>query len=478
MEFNSLATDKNWQKYSLEEICLKITSGGTPSRQNPKLYKNGNINWIKTKELNNGYIFESEEKITEEAIKRSSAKLLPVNTILLAMYGATVGELGILGKEMACNQACCALIIDPKKADYRFIFYLLRLYKKEIQSLATGAAQQNLSAKTIKEFSFYIPNLEKQKKIADILSELDKKIDLNTQINQTLEQIAQALFKSWFVNFDPVRAKVQALSDGLSLEQAELAAMQAISGKTSEELTALSQAQPERYAELAETAKAFPCEMVVVDGVEVPKGWGLKPFGSLLENTIGGDWGKEEEDEKHTENVFVFRGTDLPNVQTNEFDAIPKRYIAKNKLRSRKAKYGDIIIEVSGGSKNQPTGRSLLITKNLLCNFNLPIIPASFCRLFTPINEKIAVLLACHLKMIYTQGKTWEYQVQSTGISNFQTKNFLENELVIIPDENIFNTFYEKVGVIFEKMASNENMLLSKTRDLLLPRLLNGEIQL
>ncbi|HHF4386582.1 restriction endonuclease subunit S [Haemophilus influenzae] len=272
MAFNSLATDKNWQKYSLEEICLKITSGGTPSRQNPKLYKNGNINWIKTKELNNGYIFESEEKITEEAIKKSSAKLLPVNTILLAMYGATVGELGILGKEMACNQACCALIIDPKKADYRFIFYLLRLYKKEIQSLATGAAQQNLSAKTIKEFSFYIPNLEKQKKIADILSELDKKIDLNTQINQTLEQIAQALFKSWFVDFDPVRAKVQALSDGLSLEQAELAAMQAISGKTPEELTALSQTQPDRYAELAETAKAFPCEMVEVDGVEVPKG--------------------------------------------------------------------------------------------------------------------------------------------------------------------------------------------------------------
>ncbi|HHF1961915.1 TPA: hypothetical protein ACPJNL_001017 [Haemophilus influenzae] len=291
-----------------------------------------------------------------------------------------------------------------------------------------------------------------------------------------MELIAQALFKSWFVDFDPMRAKAQALSDGMSLEQAELAAMQTISGKTPEELTALSQTQPERYAELAETAKAFPCEMVEVDGVEVPKGWELKPFGSLLENTIGGDWGKEEEDEKHTENVFVFRGTDLPNVQTNEFDAIPKRYIAKNKLKSRKAKYGDIIIEVSGGSKNPPTGRSLLITKNLLCNFNLPIIPASFCRLFTPINEKIAVLLACHLKMIYTQGKTWEYQVQSTGISNFQTKNFLENELVVIPDENIFNAFYEKVGVIFEKMTSNENMLLSKTRDLLLPRLLNGKI--
>ena len=373
------------------------------------------------------------------------------------------------------------IVMSAKEPEFDedYIYYFARLpeFREFAQQRMVGTSgRQRVAWQDLADFEFIFPPKEQRKKAAALLNIYDQKIDLNTQINQTLEEIAQALFKSWFVDFDPVRAKVQALSDGMSLEQAELAAMQAISGKKTEELTALSQTQPERYAELAETAKAFPCEMVEVDGVEVPKGWELKPFGSLLENTIGGDWGKEEEDEKHTENVFVFRGTDLPNVQTNEFDAIPKRYIAKNKLKSRKAKYGDIIIEVSGGSKNQPTGRSLLITKNLLCNFNLPIIPASFCRLFTPINEKIAVLLACHLKMIYTQGKTWEYQVQSTGISNFQTKNFLENELVVIPDENIFNAFYEKVGVIFEKMTSNENMLLSKTRDLLLPRLLNGEI--
>ena len=98
-----------------------------------------------------------------------------------------------------------------------------------------------------------------------------------------MEQISQALFKSWFVDFDPVRAKVQALSDGLSLEQAELAAMQTISGKTPKELTTLSQTQPERYAELAETAKAFPCEMVEVDGGEVPKGWEYCTFGDVAE---------------------------------------------------------------------------------------------------------------------------------------------------------------------------------------------------
>ena len=465
----------NWKEYKLEDAleCLIYYRGKTPEKTI------SGIPLITAKIVKKGKIETPTEFIAKENYKSWMVRGLPKVGDIVLTTEAPLGEVAQLDN---CNVALAQRIVTLRGKkdllDNDFLLYLLQsdFIQHQLEARSSGSTVKGIKQSELRKIILKFPSLAKQKEIALKIKILDKKIQLNTQINQTLEQIAQALFKSWFVDFDPVRAKVQALSDGLSLEQAELAAMQAISGKTPEELTALSQTQPDRYAELAETAKAFPCEMVEVDGVEVPKGWGLKPFGSLLENTIGGDWGKEEEDEKHTENVFVFRGTDLPNVQTNEFDAIPKRYIAKNKLKSRKAKYGDIIIEVSGGSKNQPTGRSLLITKNLLCNFNLPIIPASFCRLFTPINEKIAVLLACHLKMIYTQGKTWEYQVQSTGISNFQTKNFLENELVVIPDENIFNAFYEKVGVIFEKMASNENMLLSKTRDLLLPRLLNGEI--
>ena len=455
MAFNSLATDKNWQKYSLEEICLKITSGGTPSRQNPKLYKNGNINWIKTKELNNGYIFESEEKITEEAIKKSSAKLLPVNTILLAMYGATVGELGILGKEMACNQACCALIIDPKKADYRFIFYLLRLYKKEIQSLATGAAQQNLSAKTIKEFSFYIPNLEKQKKIADILSELDKKIDLNTQINQTLEQIAQALFKSWFVDFDPVRAKVQALSDGLSPEQAELAAMQAISGKTPEELTALSQTQPDRYAELAETAKAFPCEMVEVDGVEVPKGWELSTIGDCYD-VVMGQSPKGETYNENKQGMLFYQGRaefgwrfPTPRLFTTD----PKRIAEQNSiLMSVRAPVGDINIALEKCCIGR--GLAALQHKSKNLSFGLYQIQS----------------IKPELDLFNGEGTVFG-SINQANLKNIQ---------IINPDEKFIQLFEKYLSSCDSKIMNNEieNNALKEIRDLLLPRLLSGEIQL
>ena len=462
MIFNILASNKNWHKYSLEEICLKVTSGGTPSRKNPKLYENGNINWVKTKELNNGYIWESEEKITEEAVRKSSAKLLPVNTILLAMYGATVGELGVLGKEMACNQACCALIIDPKKADYRFIFYLLRLYKKEIQSLATGAAQQNLSAKTIKEFCFYIPSLEKQTEIADILSELDKKIQLNTQINQTLEQIAQALFKSWFVDFDPVRAKVQALSDGLSLEQAELAVMQTISGKTPEELTALSQTQPERYAELAETAKAFPCEMVEVDGGEVPKGWELKALSDIGQIICGKTPSKSNKE---------FYGNDVP------FIKIPDMH---NQVFITQTTDNLSVAGANSQSKKYIPPKSICVsciaTVGLVSMTSKPSHTNQQINSIIPNDEQTSEFLYLSLKQPSMTKYLKDLASGGSATLNLNTSTFSKIE-IMTPSKEIIDIFHNKVVYAFEKVLSNsiENKRLAEIRDLLLPNLLNGE---
>lgn len=197
----------DWQIQSIGDICSKITSGGTPSRKNNGFYKNGIHPWIKTKELQGGWIYDAEEYITDEALEKSSAKLLPQNTILLAMYGATVGELGILAREMACNQACCAMTVNSDKADYRYLFYLLLHQKAQIKVLASGSAQQNLSVTQIENFRFPYPPLREQKAIADVLSSLDDKIEHNRRMIETLEAMGKALFQSWFVNFDPVRAK-------------------------------------------------------------------------------------------------------------------------------------------------------------------------------------------------------------------------------------------------------------------------------
>ena len=312
--------------------------------------------------------------------------------------------------------------------------------------------------------------------IAKVLSDIAGKVELNTQANQTLEQIAQAIFKSWFVDFEPVIAKMAVLEAGGTAEQAELAAMSAISAKDEAALKQLQAEQPEAYAKLAQTAALFPSAMEESELGEIPEGWNYKPFGDLLEKTIGGDWGKEVPDTKHTEEVRILRGTDLPNVHAGNDSGVPLRYVEKKKLKTRQLQDGDIVIEVSGGSPTQPTGRSIFISQNILDRLKKPTEPASFCRLFRPLDEKIGLLLSTHLTKIYADGKTWLYQNQSTGISNFQTKVFLEKELVAVPGEKLVNTFYQQVRPLFDRMHSSENQRLANLRDALLPKLLSGDL--
>ena len=199
----------DWEIKSIVDVCQRVTSGGTPSRRVPAYYEGGIWPWVKTQELQNGWIDDTEEHITGDAVFASSAKVLPTDTILVAMYGATVGQLGILRRPMTCNQACCALITDPSKADFRFLFFQLLQIREELKSLATGAAQQNLSGVLIKNLRLPFPPIEEQRAIAHILGTLDDKIELNRRRNQTLEAMARALFKDWFVDFGPVRAKLE-----------------------------------------------------------------------------------------------------------------------------------------------------------------------------------------------------------------------------------------------------------------------------
>lgn len=135
---------------------LKTTSGGTPSRTNNKFY-NGQIPWIKSKELPNGFVLTTEERITSDAIKNSSAKLLPAFSVLIAMYGATVGELGISTTESTCNQAIAAVPQTPTYP-YTFLYSFFNSIKNDLINLAVGAAQQNISQVLIQELQIPKPS--------------------------------------------------------------------------------------------------------------------------------------------------------------------------------------------------------------------------------------------------------------------------------------------------------------------------------
>ncbi len=177
---------------------FKIKTGGTPSRTRPDFYIGGTIPWVKTQELTDKRIYNTSEKITLEAVTKSNAKVFPAGSVLLAMYGATVGKLGRLGIPAATNQACAAFIPN-ENSNQDYLYYLLLKNRRKIISEAVGAAQQNLSLDKIRSFEFEFPDLETQKKIAEILSAYDEKIENNNSIIKNLEAMAQIIFDEWFI---------------------------------------------------------------------------------------------------------------------------------------------------------------------------------------------------------------------------------------------------------------------------------------
>ena len=311
-----------------------------------------------------------------------------------------------------------------------------------------------------------LPPLPEQKAIAHVLGSLDDKIELNRRMNETLEGMAQALFKSWFVDFDPVIDNALAAGNPIPepLAQRAETRRQALANGTANR----------------ESAQAFPASFRFTEELGwIPEGWEVKPFESLLEKTIGGDWGKENEDEKHSIPAVIIRGTDMPSLSSGNISSAPTRWVEPKKFASRELKDADIVIEISGGSPKQPTGRSLFITDNILDRLGGKVEPASFCRKFSPHNKEFGLLGALHLKHIYDEGKMWEYQNQSTGISNFQTKTFLSSELLSLPESpEVLAIFYAKVRPLIDKLTNNQQIHLAKLRDVLLPKLISGELRI
>ncbi|EOX4865939.1 TPA: restriction endonuclease subunit S [Haemophilus influenzae] len=347
---------------------------------------------------------------------------------------------------------------------FYYYFFSSRLGKNTMDKIIEqGAGAAGIRGSDLAKLEVPYIGYSKQKEIADSLYSFDQKIQLNTQINQTLEQIAQALFKSWFVDFDPVRAKAQALSDGMSLEQAELAAMQAISGKTAEELTALSQTQSDRYTELAETAKAFPCEMVEVDGVEVPRGWEMKALSDLGQIICGKTPSKSNKE---------FYGDDVP------FIKIPDMH---NQVFITQTTDNLSVVGANYQSKKYIPAKSICVsciaTVGLVSMTSKPSHTNQQINSIIPDDEQSCEFLYLSLKQPSMTKYLKDLASGGTATFNLNTSTFSKIE-IITPSKEIIYIFQKKVVSIFEKTLSNsiENKRLTEIRDLLLPRLLNGEI--
>lgn len=188
-----------FRKWFIEEVrqdvllgnVVETTSGGTPSRKCEEYYQNGIIDWVKSKELNRSYLLKTEEKITVEAVGNSSAKFLPANSVLIAMYGATVGEYAIIAKEMTCNQAVCALKPNDNYP-YTYLYLWAKFMQDEFLNLACGAAQQNISQVLIKQQQV-CSDVDAVKQFHSIVEPFFEKLKQNEMQLSSLEEMKHVI---------------------------------------------------------------------------------------------------------------------------------------------------------------------------------------------------------------------------------------------------------------------------------------------
>lgn len=416
-----------WKITNIGSLCNRVCSGGTPKSTN-NAYYNGNIPWLNTKEVNFNRIYDTEKNITQLGLENSSAKWISENSVIVAMYGATAGKVAITKIPITTNQACCNLSINSEIADYNFVYYFLCSKFYELSLLANGGAQQNLNAQIIKDFPIKIPvNLSDQRKIAGILSALDAKIENNNKINANLEAQAQALFKSWFVDFTPFKD------------------------------------QPFVDSELG----------------PIPQGWKVGKYEDIILDTLAGDWGKEKITGNYTHEVACVRGCDFQDMNNGYRGNTPQRYILEKNYSTKRLLPQDLIIEISGGTLTVSTGRACLVSKEMLEKYDNNLVCTNFCKVIRPLDGYSAY---CYYSWLhkYNNRVMFGYENGSSGLKNFRFKDFLTKEPLLIPPKADLIKFQHIIKLLQQKKQTNgtESTKLAALRDTLLPKLMSGEIKL
>lgn len=239
----------DWRWTPLSDVA-RLETGHTPSRRHPE-YWDGDIPWIGIKDAteNHGRVLTDTFQHTNSlGISNSSARILPANTVCLSRT-ASVGYVVVMGKPMATSQDFVNWVCSDA-LDYRFLKYVLLAERRAFMRFASGTTHQTIYFPEVKAFHVCLPPIAEQRAIAEILSALDEKIELNGQMSETLEAMARALFKSWFVDFEPVRAKTEGRDSGL----------------------------PQPLADL------FPARLIDSELGEIPEGWEVGALGDVAEH--------------------------------------------------------------------------------------------------------------------------------------------------------------------------------------------------
>ena len=398
-----------------------------------QLCKNVEYDFVEMSDIVPGkrYVFSKSKKRFNGSFSKFSNKDTLMAKITPCLENGKISQ--FIGSDKAFGSTEFNIFREKKDiSDNDYLYYLISspmVKEPAIKSMSGATGRQRANLDEIKQIEVPNISIEKQQKIARILSNYDDLIENNNRRIKILEEMAQKIYKEWFVDF-----------------------------KFPGHETA--------------TFKDSPLG-------KIPKDWNYKPIGNLLEHQIGGGWGEAKINNKYTEKAFVIRGTDIPNARLGNIQDCPLRYHTPSNIKTRLLKVNDIVFEVSGGSKGQPVGRTLFLNKNLFNQFKENVICASFCKLLRVDSEQIIPeYVYLHLLNIYDNGEIEKYQTQSTGIINFKFTFFIENEKILIPTQDIINKFKNVIVPIYNEifLLGNKNQILKQTRDILLPRLISGEI--
>lgn len=398
-----------WDTVCIGDICKYSTSGGTPKSNIDAYYDPPTIPWLKTKEVNYNRIWCTESYISEEGLNNSSAKLIPANSVIVAMYGQgdTAGRVAVNKVPLATNQACCNLIIDPKIANYQFVYYALANSYDKLVALKNGGAQPNLNAQIIRGFKIQLPSIEQQNRIVDILSSYDDLIENNQKQIALLEEAAQCLYKEWFVDLQ------------------------------------------------------FPGyeNTKIVDGV--PEGWSRKPFSEVV-TVMSGGTPKTDVKDYYAGTIPFY----TPKDSDGSFFAFNTvNHISQLGLKNCNSQYypaGTVIITARG-----TVGKTAILAVPMAMNQSCYALKCDSLHspyyLFFALNKEVDRLRV----------------MANGGVFNTIIVKTFDHISIFIPTSAVLELFNLTVSPIMEQIKTKmkQNTSLKEARDRLLPKLMNGELE-
>ena len=430
----------------------------------PGQHTESGIPIIRVNNFKNGVLDDSDVLRVSESIEDTYRRTrLQGGEVLLTLVGS-VGQTAIVSGDLAgWNVARAIAVIRPSK-EVSAKWLSICLQSAEARHFLDGRAnttvQKTLNLGDVKRVPIPIPPKEIRCRIESIINSIDDKINLNCRINQTLEAMAQVIFKSWFVDFDPVKAKIAAIQDGRDPLRA---AMTAISGKSGAELDALPL---EQYEQLASTAAQFPDEMEESELGEIPRGWAFQSADSLTEVGIGktpprkepqwftegeGDWRWVSIKDMGASGVFQQRSSEfLTSEAVSRFNVrvVPDRTV----LLSFKLTIGRVAL--TDGT---------MVTNEAIAHFKMPS-DAS---------------ISSEYLYLYLKGFDYSTLGSTSSIADAVNSKTIREMPIIVANYHLIDQFTKSVALLFEEMRNRQNEIASlrETRDALLPKLLSGEIE-